>query len=399
MAVADGVALAHDYATQRGGAERVALVMADAFPGAPLYTTLYDPAGTFPEFEPLDVRTSPLDRVGVLRRHHRLALPLLAPAVRATPIEADVVLASSTGWAHGFPTTGRKVVYCHAPARWLYQSDRYLGPARGAGSGSAPGGATRWMAARALGLLAPGLRRWDRRAAGTADRYLANSTVTARAIREVYGIEAEILPPPPAMLPGGEETAVEGVEPGFLLCVARLLPYKNVDVVIEAVRRTPCARLVVVGDGPERAALEHQVRDLPRVHLAGRVDDARLRWLYRNSAALVAASYEDYGLSPLEAAAFGRPSVVLRDGGYLDTVRDGVTGEFFDAPDPDLVAEAARRALARTWDPTVLTAHADDFAAERFVGRLHEIVRDERAILRSGSVPRPEPVPTERRPR
>ena len=399
MAAADGVALAHDYATQRGGAERVALVMADAFPGAPLYTTLYDPAGTFPEFEALDVRTSPIDRVGVLRRHHRLALPLLAPAVRATPIEADVLLASSTGWAHGFPTSGRKVVYCHAPARWLYQSDRYLGPARGAGSGAAPGGATRWLAAQALGLLAPALRSWDRRAAATADRYLANSTVTARAIREVYGIEAEILPPPPAMLPGGPETAVEGVEPGFLLCVARLLPYKNVDVVIEAVRRTPGARLVVVGDGPERAALEHRVRDLPRVRLAGRVDDARLRWLYRNSAALVAASYEDYGLSPLEAAAFGRPSVVLRDGGYLDTVRDGVTGEFFDAPDPDLVAEAAGRALARTWDPTVLTAHADDFAAERFVGRLHEIVREERAILRSGSVPRPEPVPTERRPR
>ncbi|VTR78710.1 glycosyltransferase [Cellulomonas hominis] len=394
MAVGEGVALAHDYATQRGGAERVALVMADAFPGAPLYTTLYHPEGTFPEFGPLDVRTSPLDRLGVLRRHHRLALPFLAPAVRATPIDADVVLASSTGWAHGFPTTGRKVVYCHAPARWLYQTDRYLGPGHASGSG----GAQRWIAAQALGLLAPALRSWDRRAAATADRYLANSTVTARAVREVYGIEAEILPPPPAMLPAGEETPVEGVEPGYLLCVARLLPYKNVDVVIEAVRRTPGARLVVVGDGPERAALTHLVRDLPRVRLVGRVDDARLRWLYRNSAALVAASYEDYGLSPLEAAAFGRPSVVLRDGGYLDTVRDGVTGEFFDAPEPDLVAEAAGRALARTWDPRVLTAHADDFAAGRFVDRLHAIVREERSAA-AGSVPRPEPVPTERRPR
>jgi glycosyltransferase involved in cell wall biosynthesis len=394
MAGGDGVALAHDYATQRGGAERVALVMADAFPGAPLYTTLYHPEGTFPEFAPLDVRTSPLDRLGLLRRHHRLALPFLAPAVRATPIEADVVLASSTGWAHGFPTSGRKVVYCHAPARWLYQSDRYLGPGHASGSG----GAQRWIAAQALGLLAPALRSWDRRAAATADRYLANSTVTARAVREVYGIEAEILPPPPAMLPAGEEMPVEGVEPGYLLCVARLLPYKNVDVVIEAVRRTPGARLVVVGDGPERAALTHLVRDLPRVRLVGRVDDARLRWLYRNSAALVAASYEDYGLSPLEAAAFGRPSVVLRDGGYLDTVRDGVTGEFFDAPEPDLVAEAAGRALARTWDPRVLTAHADDFAAGRFVDRLHAIVREERSAA-AGSVPRPEPVPTERRPR
>ncbi|HEY0216383.1 MAG TPA: glycosyltransferase family 4 protein, partial [Cellulomonas sp.] len=95
MAGAEGVALAHDYATQRGGAERVALVMAEAFPDAPLYTTLYHPAGTFPEFADLDVRTTALDRVGLLRRHHRLALPLLAPAVSGTPIDADVVLASS----------------------------------------------------------------------------------------------------------------------------------------------------------------------------------------------------------------------------------------------------------------------------------------------------------------
>ncbi|HEY0215937.1 MAG TPA: glycosyltransferase, partial [Cellulomonas sp.] len=337
----------------------------------------------------------------LLRRHHRLALPLLAPAVSGTPIDADVVLASSTGWAHGFPTRGRKVVYCHAPARWLYQSDRYLGPSRSGGSEArAAGGAQRRVQAAALGALAPALRAWDRRAAASADRYLANSTVTARAIREAYGIEAEILPPPPAMLPGGPETPVEGVEPGFLLCVARLLPYKNVDVVIEAVRRSPGVRLVVVGDGPERAALTRQVADLPRVHLAGRVDDAQLRWLYRSCAALVAASYEDYGLSPLEAAAFGRPSVVLRDGGYLDTVIDGVTGEFFDAPDPDLVAEAAARALAARWDAPTLQAHADDFAAARFVARLHAIVQEEReAAAGRVTTPRPLTVPTERRSR
>jgi glycosyltransferase involved in cell wall biosynthesis len=397
MAGADGVALAHDYATQRGGAERVALMMAQAFPAAPLYTTLYHPEGTFPEFAALDVRTTVLDRVGALRRHHRLALPLLAPAVSGTRIDADVVLASSTGWAHGFPTRGRKVVYCHAPARWLYQGDRYLGAARGSGSGHAPGGAQRQVAALALGLLAPALRVWDRRAAATAHRYLANSTVTARAIREAYGIEAEILPPPPAMLPGGEETPLDGVEPGFLLCVARLLPYKNVDVVVEAVRRSPGVRLVVVGDGPARAALEQRVADLPRVVLAGRVDDARLRWLYRHCAALVAASYEDYGLSPLEAAAFGRPSVVLRDGGYLDTVRDGVTGVFFDAPDPDLVAQAADSALSRTWQPATLRAHADDFGAARFVARLHAIVQEEREA--AAGTPRPETVTTERRSR
>ncbi len=387
MAAAE-IALAHDYATQRGGAERVALMMAEAFPGAPMYTTLHHPAGTFPEFGALDLRTSRLNRIGPLRRSHRLALPLLAGAVARTPIDAELVLASSTGWAHGFPVTGRKVVYCHAPARWLYQGDRYLGR---------DGGLTRWATARVLGALTPRLRAWDQRAAHTADRYLANSTVTARAVREVYGIDAEVVPPPPAMLPDGPELPVEGVEPGFLLCVARLLPYKNVDVIVEAVRRSPGLRLVVVGDGPERAALAQRVGDLPRVVLAGRVDDARLRWLYRHCTALVAASYEDYGLSPLEAAAFGRPSVVLHDGGYLDTVRGGLTGEFFDAPAAEDVAAAIDRALARAWDADLLRAHAESFGLPRFVARLRAVADAE--LGRTPSVPAvvasSAPVPTE----
>ena len=362
------VALAHDYATQRGGAERVALMMAEAFPGAPMVTTLHHPAGTFPEFGDLNLRTSGLNRFGLLRRSHRLALPLLAGAVDRTPIDADLVLASSTGWAHGFPVTGRKVVYCHAPARWLYQGDRYLG--------RDSGGAKQWLMTRSLRALAPRLRDWDQRAAATADRYLANSTVTARAIQEVYGIEAEVVPPPPAMLPDGPEASLP-VEPGFLLCVARLLPYKNVDVVIDAVRLSPGRRLVVVGDGPERAALEQRVRDAgiaDRVTLAGRVDDARLRWLYRNCSALVAASYEDYGLSPLEAAAFGHPSVVLHDGGYLDTVRGGVTGEFFPTPTAEDVAAAIDRALIRDWDADLVRAHAESFGLPRFVARLRAVV-------------------------
>lgn len=372
------VALAHDYATQRGGAERVALMMAAAFPGAAMYTTLHHRAGTFPEFDRVDLRTGMLDRVGVLRRHHRLALPLLAPVVRATRVEAEVLLASSTGWAHGFRTTGRKVVYCHAPARWLYQRDRYLG--RGEGGAAV----TRRLAAAALGLLSPALRGWDRRAALTADRYLANSTETARAVREVYGIEAQVLAPPPAMGPEGPRSAVVDLEPGYLLCVARLLPYKNVAVLVEAVRRLPGVRLVVVGDGPQRVALERRTVDLPRVRLLGRVDDARLRWLYAHCAALVAASYEDYGLSPLEAAAFGRPSVVLGAGGYLDTVRDRVTGVLFDRVDPDAVAGAVEQTLGRDWSQTVLREHAAGFGQDRFAARLRAVVAEELAAGRSG---------------
>lgn len=385
MAVVEPVALAHDYATQRGGAERVALVMALAFPGAPMYTTLYHAAGTFPEFGEVDLRTSAINRIGLLRRHHRLALPLLASAVSSQHVDAEVLLASSSGWAHGYRGAGRTVVYCHAPARWLYQQDRYLGAWSGADRAAerlrgAMTGAT-------IHALTPALLRWDRRAAARADLYLANSTVTQRAIRAAYGIDAEVVPPPPALMPVGDERPVAGIDPGYVLCVARLLPYKNVDVVIEAALLTG-KRLVVVGDGPDRARLDALARTgngtrsgSAAVTLLGRVDDPELRWLYRHASLLVAASYEDYGLSPLEAAAFGRPAVVLRDGGYLDTVVENVTGLFFDAPEPHLVADALEQANGHPWNDGALSSHVEAFAIPRFVGRLREVVEEQRALL------------------
>ncbi len=381
----EGVALAHDYATQRGGAERVALLMAQAFPGSPMYTTLHHSAATFPGFGELDLRTSALDRVALLRSHHRLALPLLAPAIERQHVEADVLLASSTGWAHGYRGARRTVVFCHSPARWLYQGERYLGSH--AESGGIADRARSAVARAALGALAPGLRRWDRKAAAGADVYLANSTVTRRAILTTYGIQAEVLPPPPALLPAGTERVPvvddRPVEPGYLLCVARLLPYKNVDVVVAAAALTG-HRLVVVGTGPDRARLETlAARCRPgQVLFAGRVDDAELRWLYRNAALLVAASYEDYGLTPLEAGAFGVPVVALHDGGYLDTVSAGVSGHFFHAVTADAVADAVDSATRATWDTSAIRAHLAQFGAERFTARLREIALGQLSHLR-----------------
>ena len=180
------------------------------------------------------------------------------------------------------------------------------------------------------------------------------------AIAQHYGIDAEVLSPPPAMLPAGSERPVDGIEPGFLLCVARLLPYKNVDVVMQAVDRLGGPDLVVVGDGPERARLADLANRLrgARIHLLGRVDDDQLRWLYRQTSALLAASYEDFGLSPLEANAFGRPAVALRAGGFLDSVREAVTGNYFDELDSSDIAQAIDRTLRQDWDSAKLQSHA-----------------------------------------
>lgn len=366
------VALAHDYVTQRGGAERVALAMARAFPGSPLHTTLYDPAGTFPEFEGVDVRTMPINRWGILRRHHRLALPFLARAVSGYRVDADVLLASSSGWAHGIPVTGRKVVYCHAPARWLYQSERY--------AGEDDAGARSRAVRAAIGVLGPGLREWDRAAAHSADRYLVNSTVVQRAVRSAYGIEAEVLAPPPGRIISTDEPEpVDGVSRPFLLCVARLLPYKNVDRVIEAVGAVGGVELVVVGDGPERGRLTELARRTGGVHLVGRVSDAQLQWLYAHTAGLVAASHEDFGLSPLEAGSAGKPTAALRDGGYLDTVVEGRNGVFFDAPDAAAIAASIDDLLGHEWSAEAIRQHAAGFSEERFAERLRTVVAEEAA--------------------
>ena len=188
------VAIAHDYLTQRGGAEKVVLSMSRAFPNASIYTLLYDPSNTYPEFADRDIRVSGLNRIGAFRRNHRAALPVLPLAAESMFVDADVVVTSTSGWAHGFRTRGRKLVHCHSPARWLYLRDQYLGADAS------------FLKRAVLTTTSPYLTAWDRRAALSCDRYLAVSSVVQRRIADVYGIHADVLPSPVAMT-GTDEVA------------------------------------------------------------------------------------------------------------------------------------------------------------------------------------------------
>ncbi|USQ76578.1 glycosyltransferase [Ornithinimicrobium cryptoxanthini] len=361
------IAIAHDYLTQRGGAERVVLAMARAFPGARIYTTLYHPEGTYPEFADLDIVVTPLNKVPFLRRRHRLALPLLAGASSRVEIEEDVVVVSSSGWAHGFQTRGPKLVYCHSPARWLYLTDEYVGT----------GPRARLKSAAVKALRAP-LERWDHRAASQADRYLANSTVIRQRIADVYGIDADVLPPPHGVSPEGDRDEIPGIvdwaPDGYHLVVSRLLPYKNVDQVVAAFAQLPQDRLLVVGAGPLREELAAVAT--PNVRFVQDLSDAQMRWAYAGATALIAPSREDFGLTPLEAGAFGKPVLALRAGGYLDTVREGQTGLFFDAAVPGDIRAAVGAARDRGWDADLIRAHVHTFAEPRFRALLRGAVAD-----------------------
>jgi glycosyltransferase involved in cell wall biosynthesis len=156
-----------------------------------------------------------------------------------------------------------------------------------------------------------------------------------------------------------------------MLCASRLLPYKNVDAVVQAFAALPEERLVVAGTGPDQAAL--RTLATPNVTFLGRVEDAELRWLYGHCRALVTASHEDFGLTPLEAATFGKPSVVLRWGGFLDTVEEGETGIFFETPTARAVSDAVRQLAALDWDGQVIQANVARFSEARFVERLQAV--------------------------
>lgn len=357
------VVVAHDYFTQRGGAERVALDLSRTFGYAEIHTSFYQPEGTHARAGDHRIVPSKFNRIGSLRRDPRKALPLLPMIFTSMQPEGNVLLASSSGWAHGIGGSfDRRVVYCHNPARWLYQPEDY----------SMPSALRRWAGANAA--LSSRLRAWDQSAASRADVYLANSAVVAERVERTYGRPAEVLHPPVPDLAGMEQQGVPALTgQEFLLCVARLQPYKHVLEVIEGALEQRDLRLVVVGDGPLRSELA-RLADHPQLHWLASVSDGELAWLYANCIATISASHEDFGLTPVEGYQFGAPAILLRSGGFMETLREGETGVFFDHPTPGAIARAIGTFLEMHFEPAGIRRWAETFSYARFAQRLRELV-------------------------
>lgn len=344
------VAIVHDFLTIMGGSERVALALTRAFPGAPLYTSLYNQSGTFAEFADTDVRPGPLNRIGRFRADHRLALPLLPSAFRATTIDADVVICSSAGFSHHVRTTGPKLVYCHTPARWLYDTERYVaGWGRFVGAG--------------VTAMRPILGPLDRSAMAEASLIIANSADIAAEITRIYQRDPIVISPCSSLSLDGPIEPIPDIEPGFILCPSRTLGYKRLDVLIDAARRLPELRFLHIGDGPHRSPLT----DAPgNVRSVGAVDDARLRWAYRNARAVAITCAEDFGLVPMEAHAHGLTSVVPRARGLIGQRALAESGIFYNYGEADSLAKA----LEQTEPPQSRGLHPDRLGIDEFVAAI-----------------------------
>lgn len=375
-ATAPRLAIAHDYLTQRGGAERVVLALHRAFPEAPIYTTLYNPEGTFPEFEDATIITSPLNRVGLLRRYHRLALPLLPLTASCLKVPAHVAVVSTTGWAHGFKFTGEKLVYCHSPARWLYLRDQYLGDEK-----------KNSVIGVGLRVINPLLRFWDQRAAARSEHYVANSTAIQERIARVYGKDVPIIFPPYSGGATRVEEPIAGLQEftaagDYFLLVSRLMSYKNVDEAIKACNRAG-KKLLIIGHGPEKDKLLKLSG--PNVRIISGISDEQLCSAYRHCLALLAVSHEDFGITPLEAGASGKPVIAYRAGGYLDTIREGLNGVFIEQPTSEQIEAAIQKFNPAEWDKQAIKNYIARFSEERFIDEIRQAVDELTASSSSGA--------------
>jgi glycosyltransferase involved in cell wall biosynthesis len=350
------VTLVHDYLLVLRGAERTFAAIADLYDEAPISTLLYDEQGTRGRFSGRTITTSPLQRLGASQRSFRRLLPLYPLAVeRLRVADCDVVLSSSSAFAHGVrpPDGALHVCYCHAPFRYAwYEQSRAIAETP-----------TPLRAMMRPQLAA--MRRWDLAASRRVHAYVANSQLTRDRIRRYYGRDSVVIHPPV------ETSRFELGEPGeALLVVSELVPHKRVRIALEAARIAN-AQIEVVGSGPELDALS---ADYPEARLLGRVDDAELARRYTRARAVIVPSMEEFGIAAVEAQAAGRPVVAAAAGGALETVIDGQTGVLAKLDDPQSFADAIAQLDRLDLDPARARANAERFSVSAFHDRLSEHV-------------------------
>ena len=357
--------LVHDWLTGMRGGEKALEVLCELLPEADLLTLLHVPGRVSATIARHRIRPSLVQWLPRADRLYRHYLPLFPFAIEQFDLdEVDFVVSSSHCAAKSVvPRPGaRHLCYCDTPMRYAWdQFDHYFGPDR-------LGPASR-LARPVLARLA----RWDRRTAGRVDRYVAISHYVAGRIARYYNRQSDVVYPPvdtEFYQPDGR------VPDGYLLIVSALVPYKRIDVAIDAARLAGLP-LQIVGEGPERARLETRAEGAP-VTFLGYQTDQEIRELYRGALAAVLPGEEDFGIVPVEAQACGRPVVALGRGGARETVRDGVTGVLVEEATPEAFATAFNSLASRWFNQDVIRRHAEQFSRERFAVAMGRILNETR---------------------
>lgn len=352
------VVLVHDWLTGMRGGERCLELLCRGMPEAPICTLVHDPVHISDTINGHRILTSGLQRTLLTRRYFRALLPLLPGFIESmrSP-EADLVISTSHCVAKGIlpPPGAKHLCYCFTPMRYgLFAGDYF---------GRNP------LIRIAAHPMLSSLRRWDVRTSSRVDRFVAISRHVQRRIRMIYQRDADVVYPP---VDTDRCTPGDGGPADYDLIVSALVPYKRIDLAVQAYNRLGYP-LHIVGTGSGFQRLKRIAR--PHITFAGWLSDEEILAQYRGCRLLVFPGEEDFGIVPVEAQACGKPVVAFGRGGLLETVIPGQTGVFFDRPTPEDLALAVEEAAGIPWNPTTIRRHAEQFGIQPFLDGLDTEIR------------------------
>lgn len=375
------IALLHDFLLYPGGAERVLKVLSDMFPEVPIYTLLYDKEKMGEMFQGKDIRPSYLQNFPkFLKKHYQWLAPFFPVVPETFDLrEYDLVISSSGAWMKGIVTkmSTTHIAYLHSPMRFVWDyNEKYFRE-----KGKSPSIFKRFF----LNYL----RIWDRLAGDRPDFLIANSVYTQKRIEKYYRRDSVVIYPPVnverktwnverEMQNTAKELKANEAKSyklgDYFLVVSRLSSYKKIDVVVDAFNKLGLP-LVVIGQGEQEKHLRKIAKE--NVKILGWQDDETTAQYYAKAKAFIFPSEDDFGLTAVEAMNFGVPVIAYRKGGALETVQEGVTGEFFDAQTPEVLADGVRRFLdkEKEYDKQLIRKRGEEFSRERFEKEFREFIK------------------------
>ncbi len=355
----------HDHLMQRGGAEKVLQVLAAMYPDAPIYTLMYDQKVIDDFFPSRKIEVSIIQRLPGGKRFYRWFMPFMPMAVEFFDLRSyDLVISSTSSFAKGVITAPETfhICYCHTPTRYLWSdTHQYINEL-----------SYNKYFKKIISLILNYVRIWDRQAADRVDFFISNSRTSLRRLKKYYKRDAPIVYPSIDI----NEFYVSKKIGDYYLAGCRLVPYKRIDIVIEAFKKLG-KPLKIFGDGIDKERLMELSAGYANIEFLGRVSDKEKARLCSECKAFINPQLEDFGITPLEAMASGRPVIAKNAGGSLENIIEGETGVFFKEESASGIIEAIKRLETMKIDPNRIREHAVKFSHERFKKEIGSIIESE----------------------